>query len=455
MHNVTQEVSRDETSQGATTSLWMRTLPPKQAAVLPHTSAVDVCIIGAGIAGLSTAYECLSRGMTVSVLESRTIGSGETLRTSAHLANALDDRFTHLRRLHGKQGARLLVSAHGDAIDWIRAVCLAEGIDCEFARVPGYLFGRADTSREDLEKELAVSVDAGLEAKVVEDAPLSSMGTLPAIRFEAQAEIHMGKYLAGLAAAVLRHGGVIYEGVHVERVDEVAETNGGASVVTRDERKVVAKHVVVASNPPITSMASVPLRQSACRSYVIALEIPTGTEVPHALYWDMEEPYHYVRVARSDVDGRELLIVGGEDHKTGQEANPECSFARLEDWARSRFPFLGDARYRWSGQVMEPADSVGFVGRHPGSDGDVYVITGDSGNGLTLGTAGACIVADMMERKESPYREVFDPSRLMLRAAGNLISENANVAAQSCTGTPSSTAGIARATARASRRSGA
>jgi len=132
-----------------------------------------------------------------------------------------------------------------------------------------------------------------------------------------------------------------------------------------------------------------------------------------------------VRLVR-DIEGGEVLIVGGEDHKTGQEDNPAAHFTRLTSWAREHFDGLGDVRYRWSGQVMEPIDGLAFIGRNPG-DRNIYVITGDSGNGMTHGTLGGMIVTDLIGGRANPWAELYDPSRKSLQAAASFIDENANV----------------------------
>lgn len=408
-----------------TQSLWTRTSLPAYGEQLVEDTSADVVVIGAGISGLTTAYQCLTRGHSVVVLEGGTVGAGETLRTSAHLANALDDHFTSLERLHGRRGARLLAEAHGAAIDWIATFVAAQQIPCDFARVDGYLYRSArDPRDEPLRDELEAARRAGLDVSWA-DSPVPELGTEKVLKFTAQAEIDAGAYVKGLASAVVRAGGRIHEGSVVERIDE----GKPSKVVLRGGRTVTAAHVVVATNAPLSSMVSIPMKQAAYRTYVVALEIPKG-RVPHGLYWDMEDPYHYVRVAADGDADREVLIVGGEDHKVGQQNDPAQCFTRLESWARERFPFAGAARRRWSGQIMEPADGAGFVGKNPGSTASVFVITGDSGNGLTLGTLGAHIVTDLIEGRRNAWSEVFDPSRSMLRAVGSLVRENANVAAQ-------------------------
>ena len=149
---------------------------------------------------------------------------------------------------------------------------------------------------------------------------------------------------------------------------------------------------------------------------------------PAGLYWDTLDPYHYIRVEESD--GYDLLIVGGEDHKTGQDLAPFDRYTALEAWTRERFKNVQDIVYRWSGQVMEPTDGLAFLGENPMDDKNVYIITGDSGNGMTHSTIGAMLITDQILGRKNPWKELYNPARISLRAAGEFIKENVNVAAQ-------------------------
>jgi Rieske Fe-S protein len=158
---------------------------------------------------------------------------------------------------------------------------------------------------------------------------------------------------------------------------------------------------------------------------VLAFEIPTGS-YPGFLLWDMEDPYHYVRLMRAGE--RDFLVVGGEDHKTGQANDMAERYRRLEDWTRRHFAVAGEVRYRWSGQIMEPIDSLAFIGRNPGDADNVYIATGDSGNGMTHGTIAGMLISDLIQGRNNPWEKLYDPSRANLRAARSFVSENANAA---------------------------
>jgi Rieske Fe-S protein len=186
---------------------------------------------------------------------------------------------------------------------------------------------------------------------------------------------------------------------------------------------VTAAHVVVATNTPVNDRVTIHTKQYPYRTYVIAGPVEEGS-VPPALYWDTAHPYHYVRLH----NGR--LIVGGEDHRTGQEKGDEDPHDALEAWTRERFPGLGAVDYRWSGQVMEPMDALAFIGRNPGSDDNVWIVTGDSGNGMTHGAIAGMLIRDLILGFENKWATLYDPSRKPLKAAGEFAKENFKMAVQ-------------------------
>ena len=148
------------------------------------------------------------------------------------------------------------------------------------------------------------------------------------------------------------------------------------------------------------------------------------------LLWDTPDPYHDVRLQRGD--GFDYLIVGGEDHKTGQPEGEDhqTRFGRLEEWTRERFPMTESVEFRWSGQVMEPVDGMAFIGRNPLDADNVYVVTGDSGNGMTHGTLAGILLTDLITGRDNEWATLYDPSRKTLSAGGEFLKENLNVAAQ-------------------------
>lgn len=414
---------------GRSTSVWMATATRPEFPALAGNERADVCIVGAGMAGLSTAYQLTRAGKSVIVLDDGPIVSGETERTTAHLVNALDDRFFELERLHGEDGARRAAESHSAAIDAIERIVREERIDCDFARVDGYLFTAPGQPADLLERELAAVHRAGLiDVARVDRAPLGSFDTGPALHFPRQAQFHPLKYLAALAEAVVRGGGRIFAHTHATQI------HGGKSarVETGNQFTVSCDAIVVATNSPVNDRVTMHTKQAAYRTYVIGAAVPRAS-VPQVLYWDTADPYHYVRLQAAAPTGaasHDVLIVGGEDHKTGQAENPASRFARLEAWTRERFPMVGEIRFRWSGQVMEPIDGLAYIGRNPGDHDNVFIVTGDSGNGMTHGTIAGLLLTDLILGRDNPWAKLYDPARVTAAAVRDFARENANMTTQ-------------------------
>ncbi|KAF1704056.1 FAD-dependent oxidoreductase [Pseudoxanthomonas suwonensis] len=397
---------------GDATAGWFETQAP--------AGAQDVVVVGAGIAGLTTAACLLREGRQVLVIDREGVGAGETLRTTAHLASALDDRFTLLQRHHGKDGARLAAASHAVAIDWIEDLA-AGAPDCGFRRVPGYLYShKGDT--EGLRQEMEAARESGLEVRWCEAGEELPARFGPAIRFAGQARLDAGGYLLALAREVRDAGGRFLR-ANVERV-----TGGDEPALHLDDNGVLrARAVVVAANVPFHGTTATFPKQAPYRTYVVAGRVPAGT-VPDALVWDDADPYHYVRLRETADPAWMELLVGGEDHKTGQDDDPEA-YARLQAWTRERFPQVESFHAAWSGQVLEPADGLAFIGADPHHD-NVWLITGDSGNGMTHGTLGGLLVTDLVQGRDNPWRGLYDPGRQPLRAGGEWLRENVNAVLQ-------------------------
>lgn len=408
-------------------SVWESTHPQRQTTPLTGDAEADVCVIGAGIAGMTTAYLLAAAGKRVIVLEKDAIGAGETGQTTAHLSSALDDYFHVLEKVHGEDGARLAFASHQAAIEQIGAIAAAEGIDCDYERVDGYYFLDPDKTRDFLEKERDAARRAGADAQMVERIPGVPFDSGPALRFPRLGQFHILKYLNGLADAIERRGGRIHTGTHVMEVE-----GGERTRVSGEGFSVTAGAAVVCTNPPIHDRFRPHSKQAPYRSYVVASRIPTGT-VAHGLYWDTREAYHYIRVQPVEGDpAHEWLIVGGEDRKQAHEDDERQSYAPLEAWTREHFPAAQTFDFRWSGMVMEPADYMAFIGRDPGKRENVYVSTGDSGHGMTHGTITGMLIRDLILGTPNEWESLYDPSRIRISTDSvmEFVEENLDVASE-------------------------
>jgi glycine/D-amino acid oxidase-like deaminating enzyme/nitrite reductase/ring-hydroxylating ferredoxin subunit len=387
---------------------------------LTEELSADIVVVGAGITGLSVAYQLAVDGRGVVVIDDGDIGGGNTGRTTAHLSNVLDDRFVNLRRERGRDVARIAAESHGAAIDWIERVQQEEHIDCGFRRLDGYLLLAEGDEEKLLDEELKAAREAGLTVEKLSRAP-AGLPPVPALCFANQARFDPMAYLAGLAAAIERRGGRIFSGCHVVGVKDsdpvTIELTGGG--------RITARKAVIATATPINDRLTLHTKLAPYRSYAIAAPVDPGA-IPDVLAWDTSDPYHYVRLAEQG--GTTYAIIGGEDHKTGQSDDETGALERLESWAAASYP-IGTIAFRWSGQVMETLDGLAYIGLNPG-DKNVYVAAGDSGMGMTHGTIAGILISALIEGQEHLWSAAYDPARKPIGTAATFVSENLNVAKQ-------------------------
>lgn len=424
--------SRDDyLTSGKNISFWISSIAPLKFTPVMASMDTDVVVVGGGIAGLTVAYCLLKSGKKVIVIEDGFIGSGETGRTTAHISNAFDDRYYNLEKYHGKEGARKAAESHTAAIAFIKKTVQEEGIDCDFMEIPGYLFIHPSDSVDSLQKEHTATVNAGIKTELLNNVPGIPYEKGPCLMFPSQGQFHPMKYLQGLCKAIQARGGLIYTESHAGKID--------GNYIEVNDYKIKAADIVVATNTPINNLFTIHTKQFPYRTYVISQKIPKG-KLPYALWWDtgdyhsewITQPYHYVRLQPFD-SNYDLLICGGEDHKTGQpeveKKDADKRYKNLAEWVELRFPELANIQFRWSGQVMEPLDFLGFIGKNPGND-HIYIASGDSGNGITHGTIAGILINDLINGIDNPWAELYSPARITVKVTGDYLHEVGNMVSQ-------------------------
>jgi glycine/D-amino acid oxidase-like deaminating enzyme/nitrite reductase/ring-hydroxylating ferredoxin subunit len=404
----------------STASLWQEATSLPAFRPLDRDLRVDVVVIGGGVTGITAAYLLAARGRSVALVERDRVLSHDTSRTTAHLTCVTDMRLAELVRTLGRDHAGAVWDAGLAALALIDDHCRIEGIDCGFAWVPGYLHAPVSAVSDEaasLRDEAALAFELGFDAEYVERGPL---GGIPAMRLENQARIHPLRYLEGLLRAAISHGCQVFEQSKVREVtDNPTGVSANGHVISCDD-------VVIATHNPIVGrqgMAAATLLQTKLAlytSYVIAGRVARDA-IEDALYWDTADPYHYLRLEPRD--DHDVVIFGGEDHKTGQEPDTPSRFARLEAALRELVPGVA-ITHHWSGQVIETHDGLPFIGASAPHE---FLATGYAGNGMTFGTLAAMIAADLVAGVRNPWRELFDPGRSGVRGGiWDYLKENAD-----------------------------
>jgi len=334
-------------------SLWMP-VPGIAGTGAPDNGLLDVVVIGSGIAGLSVAYEALFKGRKVTVLDRGAIAGGMTARTTAHLASAFDDFYHLFIDRRSEEEAHVLHESLASAIDRIEQIVRAESIACDFARCDGYLFLGEGDDPEILEREIQACHRIGFTGVAWDArAPMPSWDTGRCLRFPNQARFHPLKYLQGLAQAIAERGGTLRPHTPVASISQEGEQ---VVVKTSTGETIRARDVVCATNSSIAGPVTLHTKLAPYRTYAMAFAMPKGA-VTDALFWDTLDAYHYVRLQPGAE--KDFLIVGGEDHKTGEADDAPVRFARLESWARAwrRSPIAGPARC-WSRWILRALSDV-------------------------------------------------------------------------------------------------
>jgi glycine/D-amino acid oxidase-like deaminating enzyme/nitrite reductase/ring-hydroxylating ferredoxin subunit len=386
---------------------------------LQRDESVDVVIVGGGIAGLTAAYLLTQDGRSVAVLERERCATIDTGHTSAHLTMVTDERLTDLAKRFGRNHAQAAWDAGLAAIAQIDTIVNDLGIDCDFAWVPGYAHAPLGDAEQNgaasFREEAALASELGFDAEFVGEVPCVGG---PGVRFAGQARFHPRKYLAGLARAITDRGGLIFEGsAATEFNDRPLSVKANGHTLTC-QSIVLATHTPLVGNAGMISASLFQTKLALYTSYVIAGRVPKG-RIPDALFWDTADPYHYVRLEpQRDHD---LVIFGGEDHKTGQAADTNVCFDRLE---RTLASMVGgvEITHRWSGQVIETPDGLPYIGETAARQ---FTGTGFSGNGMTFGTLTGMMAADRVAGRRNPWTDLFDPDRKkILGAAWDYLTEN-------------------------------
>lgn len=401
-----------------TTSIW--TAPRHE----PHPELrddldIDVAIVGAGITGLTAAILLARAGRSVVVLEGQSIGDGVTGNTTAHLTQVIDKRYAQIESSFGIETARAVARSSNEAITRIEAFANETPGACGFVRLPGYLYVDRNDSEDirELDEELAAAARAGLDVHDVSVLPVAFGGdVLRALRFDDQAAIDAGLYLATLARLAVEAGARIFESSRVVAIDDVE------AVLHLDSgAEVRAKHLFLATHAA-PHPHFLQLKVHGYLSYVLAFR--ADASVAPGLFWDTHDPYRYVRSVTRE-DGA-YVLVGGADHRTGTEHETERNFEELARYAEARWG-LRDRASSWSAQVFDSIDGLPFIGHRPSAPRAFYA-TGFGGNGMTFGTLAASIVSDAILGVKNEWADIYAATRAEpISAVVPFLKENVQV----------------------------
>lgn len=376
---------------------------------------VDTVVIGAGMAGILTAYLLQEQGIEVIIIEGNQIASGVTKNTTAKITSQHDLIYHELISQVGLEEATQYAMANQKAIEMYKDIIVKNNIDCEFEEKAAYIYSRED--QEIIEQEVDAANKVGIFAELVAGLQLP-FDTKAAVRFNGQAQFNPLKFLEFLIRNL-----TIYENTLAINVED--------STVFTEKVKINAKHIVVATHYPIINAPGYYfMRMHQERSYVIALENEQGDPDKVVLDnmkgdWNLDGMY-----LDADDDGysfrtyKNLLLLGGASHRTGKNKTGGC-YQKLREKAKEWYPNSKE-RYHWSAQDCMSLDKIPYIGLYSSTTPNMYVATGFKKWGMTSSLVSAMILTDMICGKENPYAKVFSPQRFHMSAsAANLMKDGA------------------------------
>ncbi|GAA4099183.1 FAD-dependent oxidoreductase [Mucilaginibacter panaciglaebae] len=413
MRTTKEETKRD----GLLESPWQQAGNGVSSGVLTD-QVYDCLIVGAGITGLTAGLILQQAGKRVIIADLRTVGFGTTGGTSAHINNFADTTYAEAESAFGEKGAQLFADAIQEGAALIKTNVDRLGIDCDYEYKTGYIYAETDQEVKQLDDIYQGMLKVGIPAVYNEEAPIP-VPFKKVLEITGQAQFHPIKYLMALRDAFFKAGGMLSENTLIDKL----ESEGNIHSVLINDKRISAKRVIYATHmPPGINVFS--FRCAPYRSYVLAVKLKDD-KYPDAVVYDLQEPYHYVRT--HVINGEPLLLVGGNDHKTGHD-DPAKAFSDLEEYTR-KFYNVSSVKYRWSSQYYVPADGFPYIGQIPFMADGILTATGFNGNGMMLGTISAKILADQAIGVANRYSEIFSTSRIKpIDGFTEFVKENADVA---------------------------
>lgn len=386
----------------------------------------DVVVIGGGISGITTALLCKQDGARVVVLERGAVAGGASGFTTAKASALQQTKLTQIRRLHGDDAAAAYARASLEAIAWIERTIAERAIDCAWERLPDLTYAADEQQLDDVRRVADAARAAGLDAELLDAA--ATAAALPfaapaAVRLDGQAQFHPVRYLRALAASIPGDDCHVFERSAVVHVHE----DSPCTVTTDDGCTVTAGAVVVCTNYPLLDRGLFFARTEAVRSYLVAARLADGAVLPTTMAISAGEPTRSIR-PYDDARGGRWVLVGGEGHGTGADAASPERYEALEQFAREQFE-VSEIPYRWSTQDGAPLDKLPYAGLYHPRARDLYVNSGHQKWGMTNGTIGGRVIADLIAGRDNEYAELLDPNRVTVRAAPQLARAQLHVGA--------------------------
>lgn len=406
-------------------SLWISDTKKTNYQTLEKDEKTDVCVIGGGIVGAITSYLLTQKGLNVIVLEKDKLCMGVTANSTAKLTSQHGLFYKYLYDEYGEDFAKLYLESNENGIKLAEEIIQNENIDCDFEKKDAYVFATTITELEKVKQELNTLNKLGFDAEYVENIKIPADNVLGAIKFKNQAQFNARKYTLQLFEKISNLGAKIYENSKVEKIEKMGE-NYSISV---GKNEVIAEYVVIATHYPIKNFPGVYFsKMYQDKTYAIAVDIGENKKMIDGMFIQSCEPVISFRIAK--YNEKELLIVAGSGHKTGQpNSKIEDNFINLENYIKKYYP-NSKVMFKWSTEDCITLDKIPYIGNFSNLLPNMYVATGFKKWGMSTSHVAGKIITDLILNNKNKYADIYKATRLNpiknIKELGNMIKESTN-----------------------------
>lgn len=413
--------SRKKVFDNLPISYWIDSITPSTYPSLEDNIKIDIAIIGGGLGGIQIAYQLSKENLNIAIFEANNIGHGASGYTTAKITSQHNIIYSKIREQLGEELAQQYASANEIAIHEIKRIVEENNIECDYTTQSSYVYAQEEKNLQKIHDEVKAATSLGIEASFVEDIPFP-IAIKGALRFDNQSQFHPLKYLTSLAKIISEKGVNIYEKT---RIIDVEEENNNYILTTNNGKKIRAEKVIISSHYPFYNKHGLYFsRIYASRAYIIAIK--AKEKYPGGMYINAEEPARSLRYVNTP--SGELILVVGDEHKTGQGEDMNKHYNALIDFAKDIFT-IEDIPYRWSTQDCMTLDDLPYIGYYTANTPNLLVATGFQKWGMTNSTVASIILKDLILKGNSPWQDVYNPSRKTIAASTKkFITVNADVA---------------------------
>jgi glycine/D-amino acid oxidase-like deaminating enzyme/nitrite reductase/ring-hydroxylating ferredoxin subunit len=405
---------------------WIGTTEETNYPELIENIEIDVAVVGGGIAGITTAYLLRKEGYRVAVIEADKICKATTAHTTAKITSQHALIYDKAIKTFGKDMVQQYADANEYAIKFMADLVKTNNIQCDYETKAAYVFTQDEKYVNKIRNEAEAAASLGIPAEFVTETPLP-FPVLGAVKFNAQAQFHPRKYVLALAKEIPKDGSYIFEGTRAVDIEE-GET---CTIKTAKGKKIRARHVVIASHYPFyDGKVMYFAKMYPSRSYLMAFKIYETP--PDGMFINVDTPG---MTLRSQIhQGGEILLFGGEAHKTAHGEQTSTHYENLRKLVRKIFT-VKEELYHWSTQDYYTLDEIPYIGRLTADTSCIYVATGFRKWGMTNGTVAALIIKDLIIKGKSPWEGIYSPQRATTgTGAASFLAQNLDVAYQLISG---------------------